>query len=305
MKTQTVCVLNLGVVLALVTVVAVTNSSGGAANAAAPTIATPNAENVELVGHIGGATVAVFVQGNYAYVGMGPELAVLDISDPTHPVRVGYVVLSDMELSTVHDIYVAGNYAYVAADSAGLRVVDVSRSTAPVEVGYYDIQGYATDVAVAGNYAYVIDFMRHVLHIVDITNPVAPVNVGVYDPPGWIVPYDVVVVGDYAYVANGGLQVVDVSDPTAPVLVSSLDTCGRARSVAVAGGYAYVTSDLNYTVADIWYAELNVVDISDPTLPVRVGICDTLKAAYDVAVIGDYAYVAGGEEGGLRVVDDL
>jgi hypothetical protein len=40
------------------------------------------AENVELVGHIGGVTYAVFVQGNCAYIGEGPGLVVLDVSNP-------------------------------------------------------------------------------------------------------------------------------------------------------------------------------------------------------------------------------
>jgi len=33
---------------------------------------TTDAQNVELVGQIGGLTLAIFAQGNYAYVGEGP-----------------------------------------------------------------------------------------------------------------------------------------------------------------------------------------------------------------------------------------
>jgi hypothetical protein len=46
---------------------------------------SPAAQNVELVGHIGGVTDAVFVQGNYAYIGEGPRLTILDISNPASP----------------------------------------------------------------------------------------------------------------------------------------------------------------------------------------------------------------------------
>ncbi|GAH32010.1 unnamed protein product, partial [marine sediment metagenome] len=35
-------------------------------------------------------------------------------------------------------VYVQGFNAYVSADSAGLRVVDVSEPTIPQEVGYYN-----------------------------------------------------------------------------------------------------------------------------------------------------------------------
>jgi hypothetical protein len=46
-------------------------------------------QNVELVGQIGGITETVAVQGNYAYIGVGPHLVILDVSDPAHPMVVG------------------------------------------------------------------------------------------------------------------------------------------------------------------------------------------------------------------------
>jgi len=46
-------------------------------------------QNVELVGQIGGSTWAVAVQGNYAYIGVGPRLVILNTADPAHPVVVG------------------------------------------------------------------------------------------------------------------------------------------------------------------------------------------------------------------------
>ena len=51
-------------------------------------LANSNIE-LETAGHIGGSTGAVFVDGDTAYVGMGNELAILDISDPSMPTRVG------------------------------------------------------------------------------------------------------------------------------------------------------------------------------------------------------------------------
>ena len=49
----------------------------------------PLARNVELIGQVGGATQAVAVAGSYAYVGVGPQLVILDISDPAQPAVVG------------------------------------------------------------------------------------------------------------------------------------------------------------------------------------------------------------------------
>ena len=52
---------------------------------------------------------------------------------------------------------VAGNYAYVADEVAGLQVIDISNPANPQRVGGYDTAGGAAGVAVAGNYAYVAD----------------------------------------------------------------------------------------------------------------------------------------------------
>ena len=93
-------------------------------------------------------------------------------------------------------------YAYVADDRSGLRVIDVSTPSAPVEVGFVDTPDRAWSVAVEGRYAYVV----------------------------WGVSYP----------SEGGLLVIDVSTPSAPVEVGSVGGLGDARDVAVAGGYAYV-----------------------------------------------------------------
>jgi DNA-binding beta-propeller fold protein YncE len=117
---------------------------------------TADAENVELVGHIGGPALAVAVQEAYAYTGEGLRLTILDISNAGSPTVVGKTVPM---LDDVVDVAVAGDYAYVADLGAGLRVVDVSDPANPTEVRYYDTPGYANDVAVApaGDYVYVAD----------------------------------------------------------------------------------------------------------------------------------------------------
>jgi hypothetical protein len=51
----------------------------------------------EIVGQIGGSSYAVAVQGDYAYLGVGPRLVVLDISDPSDPTMLGQTdVLGDV-----------------------------------------------------------------------------------------------------------------------------------------------------------------------------------------------------------------
>jgi len=255
---------------------------------------TADAENVEFVGHIGGDTHAVAVQRDYAYIGEGGALTILDVSNPAAPSVMGKTVPFP---EVVQDVYVSGDYAYVAAGEGGLRVVDVSTPTNPTEVGCYDTPGYANSVAVSGSYAYVADWYAG-LRVVDVSDPAHPTEVGSYDTPGSA--RGVVVSGGYAYVGgcgmapdyDGWLQVVDVSDPVHPTEIGACDTPGYAQDVAVAGGYAYVADGS---------AGLRVVDVSDPARPTEIGFYDTPGSASGVYVSGDIAYVVGYD--GLWVVD--
>ncbi len=52
-----------------------------------------------------------------------PDITVWDISNPANPVRVG--AYSDSN-ATVHNLYVIGQYAYVAYYTAGFRIFDIS-----------------------------------------------------------------------------------------------------------------------------------------------------------------------------------
>ncbi|OGO43487.1 MAG: hypothetical protein A2Z04_07125 [Chloroflexi bacterium RBG_16_57_9] len=63
--------------------------------------------SVDLVSHLGGSVYAVAVQGTTAFVGMGPELTILDISSPSQPRRVGGVLLPGI----VKGLHVVGAFA--------------------------------------------------------------------------------------------------------------------------------------------------------------------------------------------------
>ena len=65
---------------------------------------------IEWVGSIGGSVRAVAVEGDYAYLGEGAALTVLDVSDPAQPVRVSRLALPGI----VQGIHIVGDYAYVA-----------------------------------------------------------------------------------------------------------------------------------------------------------------------------------------------
>jgi len=272
----------------------------------------------ELVGRLPGPISAVAVSGDYAYLGGESGLFIVDVSDPSVPRVVGDVGLS------AQDVAVSGSYSYVAAGSAGLRVIDVSDPSAPVEVG--STQRAATNVAVLGDYAYVAG--GGVLQVIDVSTPSAPAEVGSIDAGA---AQDLAVSDGYAYVAagNASLRVIDVRTPSAPWIVGELPLPGGAQAVAVSDGYAYVASgDASLRVIDVstpseplqvgivdmpgsgsgvavsdgyayvsWLGQpdeggLWVIDVRTPSAPGDVGFLNT-RIAWDVAVEGGYAYLAG------------
>jgi len=110
----------------------------------------------------------------------------------------------------------------------------------------------------------------------------------------WDPAWEVVVVGDLAYVAAGlsGLQIVDVSDPENPELIGDWEIPSFAFGIAISGNYAYIANGMG---------GLHIVSIADPEHPERAGFYGIDDwYAYDVTVSDDYAYVA--DVSGLRVI---
>ncbi len=110
------------------------------------------------------------------------------------------------------DVFVSGNYAYVADGYYnGLQVINVSNAASPTLAGTYDTPGWAQGVFVSGSYAYVAD-KNSGLQVINVSNPASPTPAGSYNTPGYA--NGVFVSGSYAYVAGGyysGLLIFDVS----------------------------------------------------------------------------------------------
>ncbi|MBN1872853.1 MAG: carboxypeptidase regulatory-like domain-containing protein [Anaerolineae bacterium] len=233
------------------------------------------------------------LQGNYAYMGVGPRLVVLNITNPVQPVAIGQ---TEVISTSITDIEISGSYAYVTEGSyysgGGLRIIDISNPAQPHAVGFYDTPFMALNVAVAGNYAYVAA-ESYGLRVVDVSNPSNPVEVKAIIPPNTGAggkTTDVVIAGQYAYVAENyeqGLHILDISNPANPV------TLGRyaARSVhgvAVAGNYAYLACTGTPTTS----GGLSIVNISNPAAPQEMGFYQAESYSAWVRIKGNYAYLS-------------
>jgi uncharacterized repeat protein (TIGR01451 family) len=216
---------------------------------------------------------------------------VVDISDPVNPHQVGATaILGDFVLG----VTVSGTLAYVAAGTAGLKVVDITNPLAPALIGAWNSPGFAEGVAVSGSTAYLADG-PYGLRVVDVSDPAAPVEIAHAFDMNYA--YAVAICGRYAYLAAGGagLLVVDISNPAYPVELGAYDTPGNARGLAVLNNLAYV--------ADERYG-LQIINVTDPLHPIFSGALQTYGWAFDVAVSGSTAYLAAAF-GGLRILNVL
>jgi hypothetical protein len=134
---------------------------------------------LELVAQLRGSTYAVHVVGDYAYIGEGPRLVIVDISNPANPTEVGR---TDLLPDIVEDVHVEGDYAYVADKGGGLRVISVADKANPTEVSHFNT-GYAQGVHVVGDYAYVADDWQG-LRVISVSDKANPAEVGFFDTPG-------------------------------------------------------------------------------------------------------------------------
>jgi len=195
------------------------------------------------------------------------------------------------------DIAISGSHAYVAANSDGLQVIDISDPASPQVAGAVDTPGHAKSVAISGFNAFLADGSGG-LQVIDISDPMNPHIVGVhsYDPE-FQSYLSVAVSGTYAYVGdnywvNTGFRVINVADPTDPQQVGFVVTNYDVLGTAISGNYAYAATS---------GAGLLVIDITVPSNPQIVGNIDALIAASDVVILGSYAYVASFS--GFQVID--
>jgi len=137
---------------------------------------------------------AVFVSANNLYVICCSYFEIWDVSDPYDAGIIG-----SCWGGCYNDIFVYGNYAYLACAENGLGIIDLSNPSEPFDIGAYETRGPARDVFVAGHYAYVAE-RNSGIEIFDISEPADPIQAGSFDTPGYA--RRVYVQDDLIYVAD-------------------------------------------------------------------------------------------------------
>lgn len=200
---------------------------------------------------------------------------------------------SSIGTTSLRDICIHGNHAFMVDSLDGLVIIDISDPTNPGESSYYSLGGnHANKLYVDQKYAYISCGLAiypseyqglAVIDISDPTNPKSPVYIDIDGPAN-----DVWISGQYAFISssnndNKGLYIINIEDlanPGTPVFQSVSDW---VFDVVIKDNVAFLaTSD----------AGVAMIDISDPSSPSEpIYILDDLENVWHLSLQGDKLYV--------------
>ena len=184
------------------------------------------------------------VQGNTAHAIFATELAVLDISDPLQPVRLGYILSPD----NIWELAVLVTMCSVAGSS--LYIIDVAVPSSPVQIAVTTYIGDPMGVAANATHIFLSEgpvgsgenYIPGSVYIFDYSTPSAPVQVGYFATPRESA--GLFATDRYLYLAArgdlerilkvwGGLFILDISNPSTPQVMSFTATARFAQDVVV------------------------------------------------------------------------
>lgn len=236
------------------------------------------------------ACTSVFIKDDFAYsakIECGFEI--VNCQNPSAMVSVAeYDIIGEPNKVVVHN-----NIAYVANQTAGLTVVDVSNPAYPVRIVDIPTERWVKDVILSPNeqYLYAAEWVEGI-KVFDLDNPYYPELINTVPTAPDSGAHCFAISEGYLYLAfyPGGLQVYDISVQNGPELLESFDTPIYFREIAISedGDVLYACAETNglliYTIdspGDLSYAYTYTI----------------LERPYDIAINGDYAYVADWQNG--------
>jgi hypothetical protein len=217
-----------------------------------------------------------------------------DLTDPADPVQVN----ACFNRGCLGDVVKAGNLAFLDDSENGLRIVDVSNPSNPVETAIIDAQGSVKGMTAQGRYVYAssqTDTDGDYFWIADVIDPAIPQIVGSLDVSQ--APTEIIVRDRYAYggCSLAGLQIFDVSDPSHPTLAGQYPI-QYFYGLTIWNNLAYLSE------ANAGSSTIHVIDISDPTHP--ASLCTFNTAMRQMEACGDYLYgVWGSYAHNVQILD--
>jgi len=241
-----------------------------------------------------GSVSKITIIDSYAYVAAGSGgLRILDVTNPATPTEIGFLE----NIGFARDIAIKNNFAYIAL-SEGLAIVDITNPFHPLIVKHYKLPAtpWRQKITLAGDYVY-LPAHDDGLWIVNIATPSQPDKIysytNIYEMTG------IDIQADYAYVAasGDGLRLVNITETMTAAEVGIYEESGvRIQDVAVFENIAYVANLNHYTFQDT-KNDLLVIEVLNPSRPVKITSYEFPWNVWGVAVDENYIYVAAGTNG--------
>lgn len=229
-----------------------------------PPARDPLAFNV--LAQMGGTFGALAIDGNTVYLGIGPRLATVDVSDPSAPRLLWQ---SETLPGLVEALTVQPGRVYLRIGSE-LWVYDTGDPALPVQVGRFP--GVAGDLVAAGDlvYTFALGGDPGPLIAIDVRDPAHPVEASRRAVPANAA---ITVSGEVIYLASGGgapnavnapgtLQLVDRANLERTFSEIELGSASNFR-IAVGENLAFVVENRHFEKPDL----LLVLDVSKPAQP--------------------------------------
>lgn len=243
---------------------------------------------------VGNNDIAVF--GNYLYADQNSDLIVIDVSDPSRPVRI------DTVHGIFNDAFSSGwGRDFVVDDVGGMQgcgpcAASDAPASAPANSGGAGQGGSLSRFAIDGAKLYCVDYTT--LRVFDIIDPARPRYKNAVSV-GWGIE---TVLLDGPYVFMGGETGMSIYKRVGDEItyISEFQHRRSCDPVVVDGNYAYVTLRGGTTCGG-FTNQMDVIDISNIASP-RLISSYQLAGPYGLAVRNDVGIVCDGAAG-LKVLD--
>lgn len=253
-----------------------------------------------------GGILDIVGKDSLIYVGMEGGIASMASSDPSNLRWLDFV---SHPLGLSYRLALEGDLLYDAID-IGLLVVDISDISEMRESAFFPCGARSTRVVAKDSLVFVTSENAG-LWIVDVSQPTAPIAIANVSTRGWAA--DIVVEDGFAYVANNpnspddtsrGLWIIDIANPSRPEIVSHYR--GKATrwgetisfSLTKRGDYVFMTTPSDQGVKD---TVVELIDVSNPSVPVSLGVYASEISPYNTAVKDSILYIAS-MYAGIRLV---
>ncbi len=232
----------------------------------------------------------VALYNNYAVAIYDNNLRIFDVTNPYNPVFISNTNMLDQ----MHDIEIAGNYAYIATTNHGLWVVNLTDVNSPTVVSSLDDGPVVYDVFVSGNYVYTAKGSSGIaiINVTDLQNLDNIQNISLSGTTRSICGS-----GNYIFTGNNnyGIKVYNATIKDSVYEIDSyyISTFAQSYHIETEGDYLYLTRNEFGVLVFNW---------SNPTNIIKCGeYYDDDGEATGLAFSDGTVYIADGS-GGLEII---